>query len=241
MPADPSPAWLDDFHHNGFALIPDALPAAEVRALCEALEQAAQGDGVLARGSGVYAMRNVLDLVPEAAAAVESQGVCDLVRAALGVAAFPVKATLFDKRPGANWHVGWHQDVTIAVQERGDVDGFSAWSVKAGVPHVQPPAEILERMLAVRIHLDACGPENGALRVLPGSHRHGRLSSEQIQEWLSGTTAHVCSGPAGSALLIRPLLLHASSEAVAPDHRRVLHVEFAAEPLPGGLEWNRIT
>lgn len=240
MPADPSPAWLDDFHHNGFALVADALLADEVRALCAALERASAGDGVLARGSGVYAMRNVLGLVPEAAAAIESAGVRDLVEAVLSTEAFPVKATLFDKRPGANWHVGWHQDVTIAVRERVNVPGFNAWSVKAGVAHVQPPAEVLERMLAVRIHLDACGPENGALRVLPGSHRNGRLNSEQIQEWLARTQADVCSGPAGSVLLMRPLLLHASSEAVTPDHRRVLHVEFAADPLPGWLEWNRI-
>jgi ectoine hydroxylase-related dioxygenase (phytanoyl-CoA dioxygenase family) len=241
MPAHPRPAWLDDFHRDGFALIPNALSPGEISALCEALERAAAGDGVLARGSGVYAMRNVVDLIPEAAAAVESPVVQHLVRAALGTEGFAVKATLFDKRPWANWHVGWHQDVTIAVREQVEEPGFSAWSVKAGVTHVQPPAEVLERMVAVRIHLDACGPENGALRVIPGSHHQGRLSSEQIQEWLAGTPAHVCSGSAGSALLMRPLLLHASSEAVAPEHRRVLHVEFAADPLPSGLEWNRIS
>jgi hypothetical protein len=36
---------------------------------------------------------------------------------------------------------------------------------------------------------------------------------------------------------MRPLLLHASSPAADPRHRRVIHLEFAAEPLPGGLEW----
>jgi ectoine hydroxylase-related dioxygenase (phytanoyl-CoA dioxygenase family) len=109
---------------------------------------------------------------------------------------------------------------------------------RARVQHVQPPGEILEEMLAVRSRLDACGSDNGALRVIPGSHRHGRLTSEAIQDWIAGGDAVTCGLPAGGALLMRPLLLHASSEATSPAHRRVLHVELAANPLPGGLEWD---
>lgn len=36
---------------------------------------------------------------------------------------------------------------------------------------------------------------------------------------------------------MRPLILHASGSAQAPAHRRVIHLEFAAAALPGGLEW----
>jgi len=36
---------------------------------------------------------------------------------------------------------------------------------------------------------------------------------------------------------MRPLLLHASSAAAAPARRRVIHLEYAASALPGGLEW----
>ncbi len=32
-------------------------------------------------------------------------------------------------------------------------------------------------------------------------------------------------------------LLHASSEAHSPSHRRVIHLEYATGPLDGGLEW----
>jgi hypothetical protein len=74
----------------------------------------------------------------------------------LGSVAAPVKATLFDKTPDANWLVPWHQDLTISVKERVDIDGFGPWTVKAGVLSVQPPVSILERMLAIRIHLDDC-------------------------------------------------------------------------------------
>jgi hypothetical protein len=47
----------------------------------------------------------------------------------------------------------------------------------------------------------------------------------------------VCTVPRGDALLMRPLLLHASSACVAPKSRRVIHLEFAADELPQGLEW----
>jgi hypothetical protein len=43
--------------------------------------------------------------------------------------------------------------------------------------------------------------------------------------------------PRGGALLMRPLLLHASSACVVPKPRRVIHLEFVAEHLPDGLEW----
>jgi hypothetical protein len=85
--------------------------------------------------------------------------------------AFAVPATLFDKTADANWLVPWHQDLTICVKKKVDVPGYGPWTIKAGVPHVQPPVAILDRRLAVRIHLDNCSERNGALRVLPGTHR----------------------------------------------------------------------
>jgi hypothetical protein len=69
---------------------------------------------------------------------------------------FPVRAIYFDKTPDSNWNVAWHQNLTIAVRERRDAAGFGPWSVKAGVPHVQPPVELLEHLVAVRLHLDPC-------------------------------------------------------------------------------------
>jgi ectoine hydroxylase-related dioxygenase (phytanoyl-CoA dioxygenase family) len=109
--------------------------------------------------------------------------------------------------------------------------------VKDGVAHVQPPVEVLEQMLALRLHLDDCGPANGPLQVIPGSHKSGRLNARQISEWRDRQPAKICSVSRGGALLMRPLLLHASSPATEPKHRRVLHLEFAAEPLPCGLQW----
>ena len=150
-----------------------------------------------------------------------------------------VRGILFDKTPDANWLVPWHQDLSIAVRERRYVPGFGPWSVKAGVHHVQPPGEILDQMLTVRIHLDACPAENGPLRVIPGSHR-SLLSPNELARRVNEESSVACCVEAGDALLMRPMLAHTSAPARIPAHRRVVHIEYAACELPGALEWHAV-
>jgi ectoine hydroxylase-related dioxygenase (phytanoyl-CoA dioxygenase family) len=136
----------------------------------------------------------------------------------------------------SNWKVVWHQDLTIAVRERKDVEGFGPWTMKAGILHVQPPPKVMSGLLAIRLHVDESGIDNGPLRVMAGSHREGRLSAEQIGNWNKEASV-VCTVPEGGALVMRPLVLHASSSCAIPRSRRVIHLEFAAAELPHGLEW----
>ncbi|MBE9558936.1 MAG: phytanoyl-CoA dioxygenase family protein, partial [Proteobacteria bacterium] len=98
-----------------------------------------------------------------------------LVSGLLGPDARPVRAIAFDKTAGRNWLVPWHQDRTIAVDQRDEAADVRCWTVKNGVDHCEPPVGLLERMVTLRWHLDAVGPEDGCIRVLPGSHRMGRL------------------------------------------------------------------
>jgi ectoine hydroxylase-related dioxygenase (phytanoyl-CoA dioxygenase family) len=181
-------------------------------------------------------VRNLLD-IPEMRELAGSEFVRKLVAPVLGDGYFPVRGILFDKNDAANWKVPWHQDVTIAVRERVDSADYGPWSVKAGVTHVQPPTNVLEEMLSVRLHLDDCPSENGALRVIPRSHLGGKLGEVRMDEIVSTSKAVTCELAAGGALLMYPLLVHASSAAVRPGHRRVLHFDFAVQELPGGLQW----
>jgi hypothetical protein len=73
--------------------------------------------------------------------------------------------------------------------------------------------------------------------VIPRSHRQGRLAPEDIRRACNGSAGVTCTADAGGVLLMHPLLLHASSAAVRPARRRVIHVEFAGVGLPGGLRW----
>jgi ectoine hydroxylase-related dioxygenase (phytanoyl-CoA dioxygenase family) len=181
-------------------------------------------------------IRNLLELVPSVRTLAQSSEIRSLVEPILGNNARVVRGIFFDKQPNANWKVPWHQDLTIAVKNRLDISDFHPWSFKAGIPHVQPPVEILEQMLTMRIHLDRTDESNGALKVIPSSHTQGRLTTLEIDRWKQSPASSIdCE--AGGILLMRPLLLHASSIAIVPSHRRVIHLEYAAEPLPSGLEW----
>ena len=226
---------------HGFAIQPRAVTPEVIAELIETIERVDPGAGdgrLIGRGGRAYAMRDLFGLVPAARELAGSAGLRGLVEPILGPNAFPVRGLLFDKTPEANWPVPWHQDTTIAVRRRVEAEGFGPWSVKAGVPHVRPPDSILEAMLTLRVHLDDCGPSNGPLRVVPGSHAGGLLGAEEIRDWLGRVPAVACPIERGGVLAMRPLILHASSPATAPAHRRVVHIEYAANPLPDGLEWS---
>jgi hypothetical protein len=232
-------AMTTGIERDGYAVVDGAVTAGGVGELLRAIATAeARGPKLRQKAGRVYAVRDLLSLVPTVRSLADSPEVRALVEPVLGRGARPVRGLLFDKTPGANWKVAWHQDLSIAVKRRIDVPGFGPWSLKAGVQHVQPPAEVLENMLTVRVHLDDCGPDNGPLKVLPGSHAAGVLGSSDVEAWRSGRESVACCVRAGGAVLMRPLLLHASSSATRAGHRRVVHLEYATGELPQGLEWD---
>lgn len=150
----------------------------------------------------------------------------------------PVRSILFDKTKEQNWPVAWHQDLTIALSEKRDTPGFGPWSTKDRVVHVQPPADLLSKMVTFRIHLDETPATNGALKVIPGSHRLGRIPSAGIPD-LEKHDAVTCECQPGDLLLMSPLILHSSPRSNSPGHRRVLHFEFAPEDaLHPDLAWH---
>jgi ectoine hydroxylase-related dioxygenase (phytanoyl-CoA dioxygenase family) len=139
-----------------------------------------------------------------------------------------------------SWQVGWHQDLSIAVRNRSDVDGYTSWSTKEGVTHVQPPVAVLEQMLIARLHLDPADESNGALWVSPGSHRLGRLPASEAVGTAERLGKHLCAVNAGDVLLFRPLTLHASRKGGSARQRRVVHLEFAGASLPAPLAWAEV-
>jgi ectoine hydroxylase-related dioxygenase (phytanoyl-CoA dioxygenase family) len=228
-------ATLGHVRSDGSAIIPDALSASEILVVLGALQPLDDRDGKGTRGG----RRDLFTAAPALRFLAAHPASHRWPSALLGPEAFVVQAILFDKTPDANWKVAWHQDLTIPVEARIETAGFGPWSGKDGVPHVQASRETLEGMLIVRIHLDRCDSDNGPLRVIPGSHAGGRLAPDEIDHWkAAGQEVEACV-PAGGLLLMRPLLLHASSPARRPGHRRVIHLEYAAGGLPGGLSWRR--
>ena len=221
---------VEEVGSSGFAIVEDVLDVDStnrLRVLMASIARAEEGRG---------GVRNLLD-VPEVRELADLEAIMNLVRPILGAGAFAVRGILFDKKDGANWKVPWHQDVTIAVRERIDVEGYGPWSVKQEVLRVQPPAHVLQAMLSVRLHLDDCPKSNGALRVIPKSHEDGKLNQQQIEAQSNQREAVTCEVRRGGALLMRPLLIHASSAAESLSHRRVIHFDYTNVALDGGLQW----
>lgn len=225
---------LSEFQSNGFIRLEQAVNSQIVDQLIEAVEHARRNSGSSARAAGV---RNLLSKSEVVRKLAKSDTLTRIAENHLGKRAKPVKAILFDKTPNSNWYVTWHQDVTIAVKERIDVEGFGPWSIKDDTPHVQPPAAILEQMLSIRLHLDDCDETNGAIKFIPGSHRVGIMDSSRLAEWRDNHDAIICPANHGDIILMRPLILHSSTQSTNPNHRRVLHIEYTSADLPAGLEW----
>ena len=177
--------------NDGFAIVDKFIPNDVAGELLSALSNE--------HSSARAGTRQLHQRVPAIAAFLRSSEVVALVQDIVP-GAFPVRSILFDKTPDTNWHVPWHQDLSICVEERHDTPGFSAWSVKEGVHHVQPPLALLERMLTLRLHLDDCGEGNGPLRVIPGSHREGRFTSDEIAAWRNKGPIETCIVPRGGAV-----------------------------------------
>ncbi len=227
---------ISALHRDGFVVLDRYLDDRTTSSLSQGCADI--GEAALARRGVVYAQRNML-ANPVVSAFAASEPARRLVDSA-SPGAVAVRAILFDKTGDANWTVPWHQDRSIAVARRLDLPGFGPWSVKAGVVHVQPPADLLRAMVTLRFSLDPCGLDNGPLRVIPRTH-HEMLDAAAVDRAVADGAQHTCTTSAGGVVVMRPLVLHASSPADrgagSPSHRRVLHIEYGPPVLPGGLQW----
>lgn len=219
----------DAIRAEGYATLARVLMAREVESLRDHLARDVPPNqagvrGLLGRSAAVRALAG-------------DRRIRQLVEPVLGPRAHVVRSIFFNKTPQANWQVAWHQDLTIAVCARHAVDGYGPWSVKDGVPHVQPPVAVLEQMLTLRLHLDETDEDNGALWVAPGSHTAGRIDVQSAARMAQERGPVACPVVTGGAMLFRPLLLHASRKSASARTRRVIHLEFAAAALPGPLAW----
>ncbi len=216
----------DHFEQLGYVVLPRLCSLAQTVELIQVFDGK---PGRAGRRDGLR-MQAVRDIAA-------SKEVVQVVSAVLGEHAFPVKATLFGKSNSTNWLVPWHQDLMIPVQAQGLAHGFTGRSIKSGIPHVRAPLHVLQSMLTIRLDLDGSTLENGPLRVLPGTHRSGFLSRGEISSFRSNRSPTTCLVPEGGALLMRPLLLHASSKSCSGANRRIVHLEFAAGDLREAFEW----
>lgn len=225
--ADTPSTAVPCIRQDGFEICRGVFTAEEIASLRTEADR-------ISREAGSACVRNPRSRSAMFAALSESPKLMALLPSGLST----VRSILFDKTEAANWPVAWHQDLTIAVAEEVPCESYGPWSVKDGIPHVQPPVTLLESMVTARIHLDPTGADNGALIVAPRSHRNGKLDSNSITSLTDGG-AVICECRPGDVLIMSPLILHSSKRSRRPDHRRILHFEYAPpDALDYRLSWH---
>lgn len=229
---------LHAIQNDGYAIIPAVFAPHEVDEiagqLAGTLGAASGGMAVRTRNDAVYAARNVDEWFPQALTLWRQDRLIELLRDVLGEQCGLVRVLYFDKPPAKPWSLPWHKDMTIAVVDNElPSEHFTNPTTKAGIPHVEAPEELLQRMLTLRIHLDDVDETNGPLTVIPGSDRSGKRSIE------GGSMSKILV-QRGDVLAMRPLVSHSSPLPTesASKARRILHFEFAADrELADGYRW----
>ena len=148
-----------------------------------------------------------------------------------------VRVVTFNKTSESNWGVPWHQDRVISVREKHALPGYGSWSRKVGFWHCEPPLELLDRMLFVRLHLDDTDDENGAMQIVLGSHREGVIPADRAAEFARSRPTEICQAKRGDVLILKMLTLHRSLSSISSSMRRTYRIDYSSEALPDPLAW----
>ncbi|KMQ65511.1 phytanoyl-CoA dioxygenase [Chryseobacterium angstadtii] len=221
---------------KGFTVIPSVFSEEEIEKITETIQNADTSGGNFRKSDDLFAVRQFLKEIPEVKELVFNDTVKTIVRVLFGEKYVAVKSIYFDKPETSNWYVAYHQDLTISVDKKLDMQGFGPWTTKKNQFAVQPPLPILENICTIRIHLDDTDENNGALKVVPGSHAKGIYRPETI-DW-NTETEEICNVEKGGIMIMKPLTLHGSNRTTDGRRRRVIHIEFSDLELPQELQWS---
>lgn len=225
---------------QGFDCYFNVLNSVEVAQYLQQIENTSQYNTHFRTNQHLFAIRNLLSEIPSLQALLQKDAIQEIVRKHFsGALPHCIKAIYFDKPPLSNWVVNWHQDLTINVKDKPTQvpEGFDKWIQKPTFWSVQPPLTYLQNIVTLRIHLDDCNIDNGALKVLPASQTLGITPSQELTKLKHTHTETICEVPTGGVLAMSPLLWHASAKNKTNHHRRVIHLEFSNMMLPEGLGW----
>jgi len=220
---------------NGFTTVDNIYSDQEIEQILLTIDQADNNKETFRKSADLFAIRQFLKEIPTTSSLVFNDKLKDLVRQFFGDNYFVVKSIYFDKPETSNWYVSYHQDLTISVDKKIEIENFGPWTTKQNQFAVQPPIEIMENIYTIRIHFDDTDENNGALRVIPKSHLKKVYRPETI-DWTIETET-TCNVKKGGIMIMKPLILHSSSRTTNNKKRRVLHVEFSNQELPKEIKW----
>jgi len=225
-----------DLVENGFTTVENIYTNIEIEQILLTIDQADKTKETFRKSTEVFAIRQFFKEIPESVNLVFNDNLRKVVRQIFGENYFIVKSIYFDKPESSNWFVAYHQDLTISVDKKLELENFGPWTTKQNQFSVQPPINIMENIYTIRIHLDDTDENNGALKVVPKSHLKKIYRPESIN-WTNESEL-TCNVLKGGIMIMKPLILHSSSRTTNNKKRRVIHIEFSNQELPKELNWS---
>ncbi|MGJ1430784.1 phytanoyl-CoA dioxygenase family protein [Sphingobacterium spiritivorum] len=221
---------------KGYVIINAVYSIEEIDQMIISIENTERNKDTFRQSTDLFAIRQVLKEIPSLYNIVFTPNLRKVISNLFGKNYFSVKSIYFDKPETSNWYVAYHQDLTISVDKKLDIPGFTSWTAKQRQFAVQPPLPVLENIFTVRIHLDQTNENNGALKVIEKSHLKNIYRPETIDWQIE--KEYTCDVESGGIMIMKPLLLHSSGRTTNNRKRRVIHIEFADLELPDGLQWS---
>lgn len=220
----------------GFTVINGIYSEEEIQKIIDKIENVDQSNDTFRKSKDLFAIRQFLKELPETKSLIFNDKLMSIINEIFGIDYFVVKSIYFDKPETSNWYVAYHQDLTISVDKKLDIENFGPWTTKQNQFAVQPTLQILENIFTIRIHLDETDENNGALKVIENSHSKGIFRPENI-DW-NTEKEHICNVEKGGIMIMKPLILHGSNRTTNHKKRRVIHIEFSNAELPNNLKWS---
>lgn len=221
---------------HGFSVVNSVYSTDEIREIGMLLEGLDTDNPIFRKSDDLFAIRQFIKEIPAVKPLIFNDRLKEIITTIGGNNCFVIKSIYFDKPEKSNWFVSYHQDLTISVNEKAEIDNFTNWTKKHNQYAVQPDTEILESIFTIRIHLDDTTSENGALKVLDKSHLKSVFRIDHLN--LNEEKEVFCEVQSGSIMLMKPLLFHGSNKTTNDKNRRVIHIEFSNKKLPEGINWS---
>jgi hypothetical protein len=231
--------YISEVNSEGFTIINNVYSESEIEKLILLIENETEKKAdidTFRKSQDLFAIRQFHKEVPQSLSFIFNQNLKNIIESIFGAGYFITKSIYFDKPEKSNWFVAYHQDLTISVNKKLQIENFENWTTKQNQFAVQPPKEILQNNFTIRIHIDKTTKDNGALKVINNSHSKGVLRIENLE--FENEKETICEVEKGGIMIMKPLLFHASNKTTNNKRRRVIHIEFSKEELPAGLEWS---
>ncbi|MCV9928407.1 phytanoyl-CoA dioxygenase family protein [Flavobacterium sp. LS1R49] len=234
--------YINEINSEGFVIIDNVYDENEIKKLISIIENVTKNKTdktTFRKSEDLFAIRQFHKEIPETLDYIFNENLKDIIKSIFDENYFITKSIYFDKPEKSNWFVAYHQDLTISVDKKLEIENFENWTTKQNQFAVQPPKEILENNFTIRIHIDKTTKDNGALKVINNSHSKGIQRIENIE--IKKEKETICEVEKGGVMIMKPLLFHASNKTTNNERRRVIHIEFSNTELPDGLEWSEKT